>query len=63
MEPIDTRAERREKIAYHLETCFNTINHMLIGYVTFYLSYYSYTRGFGKLFTWHIFLCSVGVSI
>ncbi|XP_552919.4 uncharacterized protein LOC3291882 [Anopheles gambiae] len=60
MEPIDTRAERREKIAYHLETCFNTINHMLIGYVTFYLSYYSYTRGFGKLFTWHIFLCSVG---
>uniref|UniRef100_A0A182SH60 ascorbate ferrireductase (transmembrane) n=1 Tax=Anopheles maculatus TaxID=74869 RepID=A0A182SH60_9DIPT len=33
---------------------------MLIGYITFYLSYYSYTRGFGKLFTWHIFLCSVG---
>uniref|UniRef100_A0A182JZY5 ascorbate ferrireductase (transmembrane) n=1 Tax=Anopheles christyi TaxID=43041 RepID=A0A182JZY5_9DIPT len=60
MEPIDTKEQRREKAVYHLETCFNTINHMLIGYVTFYLSYYSYTRGFGKLFTWHIFLCSIG---
>ncbi|XP_035914670.1 uncharacterized protein LOC118513231 [Anopheles stephensi] len=60
MESIDTKEPRREKFVYHLETCFNTINHMLIGYVTFYLSYYSYIRGFGKLFTWHIFLCSVG---
>uniref|UniRef100_A0A182VU24 ascorbate ferrireductase (transmembrane) n=1 Tax=Anopheles minimus TaxID=112268 RepID=A0A182VU24_9DIPT len=58
---IDAKEESRgEKIAYHLETCFNTINHMLIGYVTLYLSYYSYSRGFGQLFTWHIFLCSVG---
>uniref|UniRef100_A0A182PEC9 ascorbate ferrireductase (transmembrane) n=1 Tax=Anopheles epiroticus TaxID=199890 RepID=A0A182PEC9_9DIPT len=60
MDPIDTKEQRREKFVYHLETCFNTINHMLIGYVTFYLSYYSYTRGFGRLFTWHIFLCSIG---
>uniref|UniRef100_A0A182FND4 ascorbate ferrireductase (transmembrane) n=1 Tax=Anopheles albimanus TaxID=7167 RepID=A0A182FND4_ANOAL len=52
--------ERREKFVYHLETCFNAINHGLIAYVTIYLSYYSYARGFGNLFTWHIFLCSVG---
>ncbi|XP_050078549.1 uncharacterized protein LOC126565416 [Anopheles maculipalpis] len=60
METIDRKEQRSEKLVHHLETCFNTINHMLIGYLTFFLSYYSYTRGFGKLFTWHIFLCSVG---
>uniref|UniRef100_A0AAG5DHD1 ascorbate ferrireductase (transmembrane) n=1 Tax=Anopheles atroparvus TaxID=41427 RepID=A0AAG5DHD1_ANOAO len=60
MDPLDAQEQRKERVAHHLETCFNTINHMLIGYVTFYLSYYSYARGFGNLFTWHIFLCAVG---
>uniref|UniRef100_A0A182NBE4 ascorbate ferrireductase (transmembrane) n=1 Tax=Anopheles dirus TaxID=7168 RepID=A0A182NBE4_9DIPT len=60
MDLTDSKEQRRETFVYHLETCFNTINHMLIGYVTFYLSYYSYSRGFGQLFTWHIFLCSIG---
>uniref|UniRef100_A0A182QJL3 ascorbate ferrireductase (transmembrane) n=1 Tax=Anopheles farauti TaxID=69004 RepID=A0A182QJL3_9DIPT len=60
MDSVVSKEPGKEKFVYHLETCFNTINHMLIGYVTFYLSYYSYARGFGNLFTWHIFLCSVG---
>ncbi|XP_052864123.1 probable transmembrane reductase CYB561D1 [Anopheles cruzii] len=60
MDPAEAKEARTEKIVYHLETIFTTINHMLIAYVTIYLSYYSYTRGFGNLFTWHVFLCSVG---
>ncbi|XP_055643502.1 uncharacterized protein LOC129779816 [Toxorhynchites rutilus septentrionalis] len=49
-----------ESVAKYSEVLFNTLNHVLIGYVTIYLSYVSYMSGFGDMFTWHIFLCSVG---
>lgn len=51
-----------EPLVNCLAVAFNTINHVLIGYVTIYLSYVSYMNGFGKLFTWHMFLCTIGVS-
>ncbi|XP_049301289.1 uncharacterized protein LOC125774957 [Anopheles funestus] len=59
MEPIDTKEEPRETFMYHLETFSNTINNMVIGYVTFYLSYFSNSEGLGQLFTWNIFLYSI----
>ncbi|XP_039438546.1 transmembrane reductase CYB561D2-like [Culex pipiens pallens] len=49
-----------EPLVNCLAVAFNTINHVLIGYVTIYLSYVSYMNGFGKLFTWHMFLCTIG---
>ncbi|XP_055549305.1 uncharacterized protein LOC129732441 [Wyeomyia smithii] len=49
-----------ETTVKYVEVLFNTINHVLIGYVTIYLSYVSYMNGFSNLFTWHIFLCAIG---
>ncbi|XP_055596573.1 transmembrane reductase CYB561D2-like [Uranotaenia lowii] len=50
------------KFVKNVELMFNTINHVLMGYVTIYLSYISYMNGFGNLFSWHIFLSSVGYT-
>ncbi|XP_065088210.1 transmembrane reductase CYB561D2-like [Ochlerotatus camptorhynchus] len=49
-----------ESVVKYVEALFNTINHMLIGYVTIYLSYLTYLNGFKGVLTWHMFLCAVG---
>ncbi|XP_053692040.1 uncharacterized protein LOC128740521 [Sabethes cyaneus] len=49
-----------ETTVKYVEVLFNTINHVLIGYVTIYLSYVSYMNGFSNIFSWHIFLCAIG---
>lgn len=59
---VKTSSNSGEPLVNCLAVAFNTINHVLIGYVTIYLSYVSYMNGFGKLFTWHMFLCTIGVS-
>lgn len=50
-----------ESVVRYVEVLFNTINHMLIGYVTIYFSYMTYMNGFKGVLTWHMFLCAVGV--
>lgn len=39
----------------------NTINHVLIGFITIYMSIICYRAG-GALFNWHAWLCMIGVS-
>ncbi|XP_055636078.1 uncharacterized protein LOC129775396 [Toxorhynchites rutilus septentrionalis] len=48
------------KVVEYSEVLFNTINHVLIGYVTIYWSYISYMNGFGEIFSWHMLLCTSG---
>ncbi|KXJ74435.1 hypothetical protein RP20_CCG013703 [Aedes albopictus] len=59
-EVANTKKSSTESIVRYTEILFNTINHMLIAYVSIYLSYVSYMNGFKNLFTWHIFLPAVG---
>ncbi|XP_065088447.1 transmembrane reductase CYB561D2-like [Ochlerotatus camptorhynchus] len=49
-----------ESVVKYTEGLFNTINHMLIGYVTIYLSYVCYMNGANNFLTWHLFLTAVG---
>ncbi|XP_062551818.1 probable transmembrane reductase CYB561D1 [Armigeres subalbatus] len=62
MAPNDdsSKQNRTEFIVRYLEILFNTINHVLIGYVSIYLSYLCYMMSISSIMTWHIFLTAVG---
>lgn len=46
-----------------VETYVNTINHVLISSTAIYMSYLSYTVRAIEVRMWHMFLCTIGVSI
>lgn len=50
-----------ESVVKYTEILFNTINHMLIAYVSIYLSYVAYMMGSKNIMTWHLVLTAVGV--
>lgn len=40
---------------------FNTINHVIIGIISIYMSFICYRAG-GTLYNWHAWLCTIGVG-
>lgn len=44
------------------EVIFNTLNHILIGITTFYMTWYCFHVGFDELITYHVLLTTIGVS-
>lgn len=56
-----TTVEQRTALSM-VETYFNTINHMFIGTVTIYITWLCVGMEWNAM-TWHILLCTFGVSI
>lgn len=44
-----------------IQTYLNVLNHVMIGAVTVYMTFFCYSVG-NRLITWHVWLCSTGVS-
>lgn len=40
---------------------FNILNHAMIAFVAIFMTYKTYTNG-NTLISWHVFLCTLGVS-
>lgn len=45
-----------------IQTYFNVLNHVMISIVAVYMTFFCYGAG-NRLITWHVWLCSIGVSI
>lgn len=45
-----------------LENGFNTINHILIGFITIYLTFICSQTSMNAR-SWHVLLCTIGVSL
>lgn len=54
--------EEKSKYLETAEACFNTINHMLIGATSLYMTWFCWTLG-NSLITQHVLLCTIGVNI
>lgn len=44
-----------------IQVAFNVINHILISIVSIYMTYVAYSNG-NLAISWHVFLCTIGVS-
>lgn len=44
------------------QTTFNVINHIIILTVAVYMTYVTYSTG-NRAISWHVFLCTLGVSL
>lgn len=45
-----------------VQVYFNTINHIIIGIISIYMSFICYRAG-GTMYNWHAWLCTIGVSL
>lgn len=44
-----------------IQITFNVVNHILIAFVSLYMTYIAYSNG-NSAISWHVFLCTIGVS-
>lgn len=45
-----------------IQTYFNVLNHSMIFTVAVYMTFFCYNTGVDRLISWHVWLCTLGVS-
>lgn len=59
--PAQTPVESRNMIWQSIQIVFNVLNHILISIASIYMTYVAYSNG-NLAISWHVFLCTIGVS-
>lgn len=65
VEPASAKASNSMSIRINwqsVHTTFNILNHILIAFVSIYMTYIAYSNG-NVAISWHVFLCTIGVRL